>query len=219
MLAPTRVLLTAVLLACAPTRGHVRHGAEPCAGERPTWQVDDGARRSLTVALMIADPSRSGWDVHGATRLRTAATAWNAVDIPLRLAPIADAQRADITVVVVRQLPALTDDAPSLRRYRAGVTRVDVAGQRVISKAHVGIAEESPLGVPYAVEDQVATLVHELGHALGLPHAAQPAALMAAQSHSMALTPADHALAARVLGAGACAHRQVAVDERIVPKP
>lgn len=185
---------------------------------RPAWDVTEEGRHRLGVALVVGDASRDGWDVHGASRLRTALTAWNQLRLPLRLVPSADLQSADIRVIVVRALPAPSDAPQGLQRYRAGVTRLDTEGRRIV-RAQVGVAEVSPLGVPYSVEEQIATLIHELGHALGLPHAPHSMALMSALPRVNALTPADQALAVRVLRERRCADRVVAQRGGIDSKP
>lgn len=145
--------------------------------------------------------------------------AWNQLAVPLRLVSTQDFHSADIRVLIVKALPVEDEGPPGLQRYRAGVTRLDAEAHRGIVRAQVGIAEMSPLGVPYSVEEQVATLVHELGHAMGLPHASHRMALMSAQPQVSTLTPADQALAVRVLRAPRCRDEVVAQRERIVPKP
>lgn len=190
-------------VACAHPAPTPSRLAAACVSQRPGWALPSTGPRVLTVALAVSDQSRDGWHIYGSQRLRSAVASWNAQVLPLRLRVTPSLGTADIRVSVLETLPPDTASTATLRAYRAGVTRLDVDPSGALRRAHVGIAERSPLGARYTVDEQVATLLHELGHAIGLPHAEEPLALMSSQPIVAALTPADARLAIAVLR-GSC---------------
>jgi hypothetical protein len=202
--------LATAVAACAPPVPVSNAVGTACSDGRPMWSISGTELRTLGVALAIPDGGRSGWRVYGDQRLRDATTGWNALALPLRLRVVPDLASADIRVTILDVLPADHDAPEGLRRYRAGVTRLDQNADGQLRRAHIGVAERSPLGAPYSVDEQLATLVHELGHAMGLPHADERFALMSVQPMVTSLTPADARLATRVLRAPACEGPSVA---------
>jgi hypothetical protein len=131
-----------------------------------------------------------GWGPYGGRRLRTAMDEWNSIRLPVRLVQAPSLRDSDIVVDVIEAIPA--HDGHD--RDQAGLTSLTHEGS-TISRARVYVATSAPFGVRYSVGDQVANLIHELGHAIGLPHTTRLNALMSARRSANELTGADIALA------------------------
>lgn len=134
---------------------------------------------------------------------------WNALSLPVQLVPAPSLRDADITVQVIQSFPVTQPSSP-LDKYRAGLTKLTYRDGREITNAVILIAETTPFGQRYTVSDQLATLMHEIGHALGLPHVANPDALMAARPRAEGVTAIDATLARTVYGPRGCPGVQLA---------
>lgn len=117
---------------------------------------------------------------------------WNSIKLPVRLVEARSLRESDIVVDVIEAIPGQHRDD----RDQAGVTTVTHQSGSII-RARVLVAISAPFGVRYSVNDQVANLIHELGHALGVPHAAESRALMSPRRNVEELTAIDIALARR----------------------
>ena len=117
---------------------------------------------------------------------------WNSMRLPVRFVVARSARESDIIVDIVESIPASDDNA----RDQAAVTHLTYEPTGAIIRARVLIAVTSPRGTGrYSVLDQQANVLHELGHAIGLPHVAETTAVMATRRTSYGLTGADIALA------------------------
>ena len=117
---------------------------------------------------------------------------WNSIKLPIRLVEARSLRDSDIVVDVIQAIPGQDRE----NRDQAGVTTVTHEGRTLI-RARVFVAISAPFNVRYSVSDQVANLIHELGHALGVPHTAESGALMSQRRLVEELTAIDIALARR----------------------
>lgn len=166
------------LTACA--RAETRRAVAP---ERCTpgvrWAVAEGYTRTLRVWLEVPSNATPAWKFERSARLSTALDAWNGAGARIRLVPAKSFSASDIVVLVVDRLPLEGNEGA--HNHRAGVTQLTFAEGGEIGRARTFVAERTPRGHPYAPIDQMATLMHELGHALGLPHDPGAMSLMAAR--------------------------------------
>jgi hypothetical protein len=189
------LLLALLLPACATGSGAAAvAGDETClpSGQN-RWHVAEGdSQRVLRVWIDEENQVPDGWSTYGKRRLRTAIARWNTLRLPVRMELAESRGVADIEVSIVDSVPV---QQQMREASQAGATRITTVPPGDIEKAHVLVAVAASYGVRYRLPAQEATLVHELGHALGLPHATGPRALMSARSSIATLTGTDIALA------------------------
>lgn len=183
-----------LVLACAPKRSAISGVSIACPAHRPqvSWPIGVAAK-PVRVWIAAASDSRDGWAHEGTRRLDSVVDLWRRVGLPLKLVRAQNPREADVLILVARSLPL--DSAEIDGKYRAGLTRLTYKDDGVLIKAHIILGEQSPTGAPYSANDQVATLAHEFGHALGLPHSAHPQSLMAAKPLVETITRHDVQLA------------------------
>ncbi len=206
------------LQACASPHGGLvsasmtRVSCGRAAAAPAVWRPFDDERRIVRVSLAVFEGASDGWRYDGVTRLDAALASWNKAGLPVRLARSPRSSRPEVEVIVLRRLPVDANDPDNA--YRAGVTNVRHDARGEIASAQVLIAEETPRGERYSTADQDATLLHELGHALGLAHLDDPNALMSPRSSAVSLTPADLAMARAGYARLACVQPAVETASR-----
>lgn len=191
-----RVLLPLALVAAAGCASAPQPGSRvpSClASPRNRWVVPDAAvPRRVHVWIDREAQSLDGWSTYGWRRVRQALDAWNALELPVRLVEASSARDAEIFVSIVDTLPGET---ASRGENQAGLTRLVHGPAGELVRANILVAVRARYGVSFSLPEQQATLLHELGHALGLPHAVGPRSLMSAERVGGTITGADIDLA------------------------
>lgn len=135
-------------------------------------------RDPVRVALLpgsLAGPAQRGF-------LREALAIWESIGLGLRFREVApDDTSAEIRVEWV----------DTLSGPEAGVTRVRATSHGSILAATVTLAVRLPSGEHLPDEGQRAVAVHEVGHAIGLPHSGDPNDVMFPVTRSHSLTVRD----------------------------
>lgn len=187
----TAVVLFATI-ACAGARTPMRTDACLASPANRWVPVDGTVPRVIRVWIDEATQSLEGWSTYGRRRVRQGMNAWNVLGLPVRFEAASSGRDADVIVTVVDTLPGET---ASPGENQAGLTRLVYGARGELVRANVFVAVRARYGVRFSLPDQQATLLHELGHALGLPHASGPRSLMSAQRVGSVITGVDIALA------------------------
>lgn len=145
---------------------------------------DDRFQRPLRVGFTRADVPGFRDDFAGALALAVAR--WNAVALPLQLDfRGADTSRADVTVAWVKTLDS----------GRTGKADVTWDQRQQIRRVAVALATHTPDGRALTVPEMTALSLHELGHAVGLAHSADPSDALYPMTRATELSARDRATA------------------------
>jgi predicted Zn-dependent protease len=137
---------------------------------------------------VYVEPSSSaaGWDPAYVEQARSAFAEWNDAGFPLRFTYIDDSERADIRIRWRERFPAEEGQ-------RIGVTERIHTSEFWIASARIDIANHDSTGRLIPTRMVGGTLRHEIGHALGLNHANDPASVMYRESATTMISSSDRA--------------------------
>jgi hypothetical protein len=134
------------------------------------------------IAISIVPGGSEGFTPEMVSEVRTAFDLWSPAAAGLRFLEQSDTIGADM---IVRW-------ADSLEADRAGATDVTWDKGGHIHRVTVYLGTRSPAtGQPFGPDARLAIVLHELGHALGLPHSAHPEDVMYPVATAIALTDRD----------------------------
>ena len=130
--------------------------------------------------------SAAAWDPTYVELAQRAFIEWNDAGFPLRFDFVLDSATADIEVRWRERFPA--EDG-----QRIGVTERIHTSEFWIASARIDIANHDSAGRRIPARMVGGTLRHEIGHALGLNHAADASSVMYRESAATTISPSDRA--------------------------
>jgi len=159
------------------------------AASEPITRWPERVAHPLRIFVEAA-PAHTGWSPEHTRAVHAAFDRWVATGIPIRLAFVAVAADADVTVRTVSRLSAGVSGRTTWQRDAAGWMR---RGTIVLSRTVRG-------GPPFTADEIHAVALHEVGHLLGLSHVADPGQIMAPRIRARTLSPGDEASARTLYG-------------------
>jgi hypothetical protein len=138
--------------------------------------------KPLTVWIQRA-ADLSGWSDSYLDGVRTAVHEWDALDLPVHFAFVADSARADVHVTFIDHF-----DEPI-----SGRTKWARDDSWWITDADITLAVHHRTGSPLDDDSMHAMALHEFGHLLGLDHTEDVTSIMAPKVRVRTLSSADRA--------------------------
>lgn len=146
------------------------------------WPDRDG--RALRVAIVDA-PELPGWRAALPAIARRALAAWQDIVPGIRFEAVGDETAADIAIRWIERFGI----------ERTGQTDLQYLPTGIIQRAEIQLALRTLDDQPLRDEGLLAVAVHEVGHALGLPHSGSAEDVMYPDTRTARVSPRDRATA------------------------
>lgn len=147
-------------------------------GPHPRWRVEGSSMRTLKVFFEPPPAERAAFWAPA----EAAIAAWNAVEgLPVTFRPTGHRSDADVRFRWLRRFS----------ERQAGTTDWETNGEGWLSSVIITLALEHDDGLPMGDDFLQLVVLHELGHAIGLPHSEDPADVMHPGNRNRRLSERD----------------------------
>ena len=183
----------AAVAACVPSTPVVQtHPAAPIVVNNWTRPYRWSRRQSTRLAVYVTPTADAARQATCDSLVDRALAAWSD-DGPVSIVRTTRQEAADVRIVWTQSLPAQHPGVTMLKPNRRGEL---IAADVFIMTTVPARGDISSDRVLYGV------LAHEIGHALGLPHAPQQGRIMNEVLHTLDITPADIASLREIRSSG-----------------
>lgn len=151
-------------------------------------------RRGYPIRVAVTEPPDGSPGAVLRALVGAALSAWDRPEANVRMALAADTAAADIVIEWIDHFvprPVVGGAAQDVQQ--TGLTGLTANGRGEIQRARIHLALTDGRGRRLAADEVQAVAIHELGHALGLPHSGDPADIMFPTVQARTLSARDRA--------------------------